>query len=66
MKIVMVFFYIINFQPYRFYRDIDVFNKLFDFEEVIEDPNQNLSKLDEKRSSIYHILSRDKTCKLKM
>ena len=66
MKIVMVFFFIINYQPNKFYRDIDVFNKLFDFEEVIEDPNQNLSKLDEKRSSIYHILSRDKTCKLKM
>ena len=61
MKIVMVFFYIINFQPYRFYRDIDVFNKLFYFEEVIDDPNQH-----EKRSAINHILSRNKKCKLKI
>ena len=66
MKIIMVFFSIINFMPNKFYRDIEVFNKLFDFEEVIEDPNQNQCKLDEKRSAINHILSRNKICKLKI
>ena len=59
LKILMVFFSIINYHANLFKRDLDVLNNIFEFEVELK-----RSKSDNKNIQIKNFLSQKKTCKI--
>ena len=65
MKILMVFCYVISFHLNEFSRDVDVMNKLFEFEKDEKDKNKDDSKIFDKTSiSLNALIQKRKTCKI--